>query len=808
MEVLVILSFIILLIVILSFKKSIAGDIENLSRDIRSLKAELDKKILHNTAIAPIETKPVAVVSPAAAIPEPPKEKEYWESAFKQMDAPVKQQSPVETEEVPQITNTLPFAEKEELGAADVYTEIPAKKIQAPPSPGFFERYPDLEKFIGENLINKIGIAILVLAIGFFVKYAIDNNWIGPIGRVGIGVLCGGILVALAHRLRKNYQGFSSVLVGGGLAIFYFTITLGYHQFQLFSQVAAFIIMIVITVFAVLLSILYNRQELAIIALTGGFAAPFMVSNGNGDYQTLFTYLLVLNTGLLIIAYNKAWRLLNLLSFIFTVILFGAWIMKLPGNTISVMYRNGLLFATAFYLLFFIINIANNIKENKRFIASDFGILLLNTSLYFAAGLYFITVIKADNYRGLFSASLAIFNLVATYVLFRKQQVDRNILYLLIGITLTFVSLTAPLQLHGNYITLFWASECVLLYWLYQRSAISIIRYSSLIIWVAMLTSLVLDWLNIYDTGAALPVIFNKGFITGLYSAAASYVLSMLVKKEHTTAENNKSFLPPALVYSTTALIILLAAGILEINYQFLYYYPNTAINLQYILLYIFVFTIMFIVIAQRFARLKITWQVNFALIVACLVLYLAFIQESFSLLFQMMTEQKHMPHFTAHWAMAITAGILFFSLTRLVRKYFTSSKNIGVISWLLCAWVVIFLSTETNLISNSLYFKKGTDWDATGSIFEKTALPILWGLCSFAFMWLGMKYKFRTLRIISLVLFALTLVKLFAFDIRNISVGGKIAAFFCLGVLLLVISFMYQRLKRIIIEDEKKTEV
>lgn len=59
----------------------------------------------------------------------------------------------------------------------------------------------DWEKFIGENLISKIGIAILVLAIGFFVKYAIDNDWIGPAGRVGIGLLCGAILIGLAHRL-------------------------------------------------------------------------------------------------------------------------------------------------------------------------------------------------------------------------------------------------------------------------------------------------------------------------------------------------------------------------------------------------------------------------------------------------------------------------------------------------------------------------------------------------------------------------------------------------------------------------------
>jgi uncharacterized membrane protein len=50
--------------------------------------------------------------------------------------------------------------------------------------------------------------------------------------------------------------------------------------------------------------------------------------------------------------------------------------------------------------------------------------------------------------------------------------------------------------------------------------------------------------------------------------------------------------------------------------------------------------------------------------------------------------------------------------------------------------------------------------------------------------------------------LFTLVLIKLFVFDIRGVSEGGKIAAFISLGVLLLVVSFMYQKLKKIIIDD------
>ena len=128
-----------------------------------------------------------------------------------------------------------------------------------------------------------------------------------------------------------------------------------------------------------------------------------------------------------------------------------------------------------------------------------------------------------------------------------------------------------------------------------------------------------------------------------------------------------------------------------------------------------------------------------------------------------------------------------------------------GGFSWAVAIVAVIVLSAEGQLLVNLLFYSPQHTLDDLERVYDKTGLPILWGLCSFACMWLGMRHKFRPLRIFSLVLFTVTLLKLFLFDIRDIPVAGKIAAFFCLGVLLLVVSFMYQRLKKIIIDHEAK---
>ncbi|MCY7291188.1 MAG: DUF2339 domain-containing protein, partial [Ferruginibacter sp.] len=658
--------------------------------------------------------------------------------------------------------------------------------------------------FIGENLVNKIGIAILVLAIGFFVKYAIDQNWVGPLARVSIGILCGAILVGIAHKMRNSYKSFSSVLAGGGLAVFYFTITLAYHQFKLFDQTTAFVIMIVITAFAVTLSLLYNKQELAIIALLGGFLAQFLVSTGSGNYKTLFIYLIVLNIGLLTIAYNKAWRLLNFLCVFFTVILFGGWLILLSYDVSFETYKNAFFFATIFYLLFFAINIANSIKEKKKFIASDFGLLLASTALYFAVGIYCLQKMNAGEFKGLFSASLGIFNLVATYFLFKKQKVDTNILYLLMGITLTFISVTAPLQLNGNNITLFWASEAVLLYWLFTKSQLRIIQYSSIIIWVLMLISLMMDWDSVYaNYSSALRIMANKGFITSVFAAIATYLL-YVIRKNELPLINKLNLIPGKLLFRITAIILLFISGALEINYQFQYYYPFTNINLLYLLLYSFSFCFIMITVSQKVKSVQIKPEVIVGILVTTILLYVCSIPFAFSTQEAMLTGHIYNAHFIAHWLSAFLFLILFYKLIGFLSNN-NWLKKFDASIWVLCSVIVLFFSVEIHFMVNAFFYNASNSLDNIHSVYIKTGLPILWSVCSFVFMWLGMRYNYRPLRIISLSLFTITLLKLFTFDIRNIPAGGKIAAFFCLGVILLIVSFMYQRLKKIIIDDEKK---
>lgn len=785
--------FFILLVIILSrsseqkrLLESLYDKIKQLSQEVSSLSKEL-KENKQAPIQATVKEKQAPVI-----IPEP---------------KPLQEVIPV----VPEITKpVIPGIQP----AKPVPLPLPAEEEATPPAAKDFE-WPsathtnsskndtDIEKFIGENLANKIGITVLVLGIAFFIKYAIDKNWINEAGRVIVGLISGGILIGFAHHYRNTYRSFSSVLVGGGLTVFYFSIAFAFHQYHLIGQTQAFIAMVVISGFAVGLSIYYNRQELAILATIGGFITPFLVSTGQSNYIALFTYLCILNAALTALSWFKRWPAINIISLFFTTFIYTGWLLFNADDTGVFPAGNALLFATLFYLLFVAMNIINSIRLQVKFTAFYFIILLSIHFLYYTAGIYILNYRYGTTEKGLFTLSLGLFTLLLTAIFYRRKSVDRNFVSLLLGLSLTFLSLTAPVWFRGNHITLCWMAEAVLLYYLFSRTRIALLKVSSGIIIVALLISLMLTWSGVYLTGDdPVPVLFNKGFITGLIVAAGFYLYYLLISKAQ---EENFAYTITTAAMRNFVLVlsaaILYLSGILELNYQLRFYFPQTLIYTIYVQLYSFVFVM---VLLRLLRERKIFPLLKLVFTVYCLALYCYYINATFTASLSMLEGKVSNVHFIAHWISVLLLGWLLYDL---IRYFFTRQleewkEYRPVFTWLSSLAMVLLLSIELYHVLKWVSYTDEKDWAWWENLYYKAGLSICWSVCSFTMMWLGMKYRFRTLRIISLTLFTITLVKLFSVDIRNIPPGGKIAAFILLGVLLLVVSFMYQRLKKIIIDD------
>ena len=704
----------------------------------------------------------------------------------------------------------------EEVVLIEPYSAKPAEPKPQPgpvyePQESGFDRWlqnnPDLEKFIGENLINKIGIAILVLGIAFFVKYAIDQEWINEIGRVCIGIACGGILVGVAHYMRNTYRSFSSVLAGGGIAVFYFTIAFAFHQYHLMSQTAAFVIMVVITGFAIALSVLYNKLELAIIATVGGFITPFLVSTGDGNYVVLFTYLIILNAGILSLSYFKRWPAINIIALFFTEIIYGGWLTTVIDNPAKhFSYPVALGFAAVYYFIFLGMNMINQVKTRTSFRAFDFSILLLISSSFYAAGMVLLHGWNNGEYQGLFTLGMGLVNLGLTYFIYKNGKADRNLLFLLIGLTLTFITLTIPIQLHGHAITLFWSAEFVLLYWLADYSGIRMFRLSSALLCVLTLFSLALDWQKAALANPdGLHLIFSnlQGIVTNLVAIGAFGVMTFLLLRNRDKEDHDYSPVLLAEITFVIAVATLYLTAIFGVNLYFRMLHDYTIPNVYYQMI-TSIFALVFIVLIQR-KTLRLNHWVPVAFFALCFIVMIVSEGDVIDLRNDILMNHFAFAHFVGHWIdVALIGAIIWLNIQGIRRQKEKFAEALTPLTTFFSIVIIVILSVELLHIYTMIGYKDHNISGLEGQ-YGKAGLTVLWALCSFALMWMGMGYRHKPFRIISLVLFSIVLVKLFAFDISEISKGGKILAFILLGVLLLTVSFMYQKFKYIIIDDKKE---
>ncbi len=698
------------------------------------------------------------------------------------------------SESVPEVINN-PHPEK--VPASDTkpsfspmheraYTPPPVtKKVD---EPSFFEKLP------GTNWLSKIGIVTLVLGIGFFVKYAIDQDWINEIGRVGIGLFTGGLIIGIAHKLKAKYHVFSSLLVGGGISVFYITITIAFREYELFSQTVAFMMLIAITVFSVLLSLVYDRKELAVFSLLGGFVSPLMVSTGTGNFIVLFSYILILNTGMLVVSYLKKWRVIGIISYVLTWMFFWTWALVSSENQ----YFNESLFISLFFIQFYLLALFDHFKSEKKISAYQVFLILTNNLFAFAAYLYVFNRYSSD-VKGLITISLAVVNAVVMVVLFRNSRIDRNLVYLIVAIVLSFVSLAIPIQLKGHVITMFWAAESVILLWLWQKSQIKVFYAGFALISLLTLFSYLMDVGNLYSYNVAMPVIFNRLFITGIVVIAAFVIDMLLLKCESAGSEKG---IWPVRIFKLVVMVLAYFVPFLELNMQLKVEYFGFS-SFRYVVLA--TFTTVYIAVLAIIYHKKVSSKGSiFGLLysVVCLyaMLYSNLITDLRYDIFNISEGIYPAGYFSVHLMSLPAIGYVIYLLIKNMKSYSKASTSL---SWLLTILVVVIFSVETD---NLVVWMIGNPNNYDGTLYDVHTFgyPILWGIIAMVLMIWGLNKREALLRKISLVFFGLIIVKFYAYDVWKMSQAGRIISFVLLGVILLLVSFLQQKIRTLVKSDDK----
>src|SRR5206468_8927631 len=160
----------------------------------------------------------------------------------------------------------------------------------------------------------------------WFLKLAFDNHWIGPLGRVFIGLLAGAALIAWSEIFEKRgFAAFAYSLKAVGSGTLYLSLWAAFSVYALMPAWAAFGAMILVTAFNGYISWTRNAELLALYAIAGGLTTPLLVSTGGNHEVTLFSYLLILDIAVLVLAALRPWSRLLFAAFTGTVVFIAGW---------------------------------------------------------------------------------------------------------------------------------------------------------------------------------------------------------------------------------------------------------------------------------------------------------------------------------------------------------------------------------------------------------------------------------------------------------------------------------------------------
>jgi uncharacterized membrane protein len=356
----------------------------------------------------------------------------------------------------------MPEASTASVPEGDLPAGEPAVMPSSPAEPLPVEQQAAEIRF-GQKWLLIVGVAMTVLGIGFFLKYAFDQNWVGPAGRIALAYLAAGAFLGGGEWFRhQRATTFGLYLIGGGIATLYLTTFAAFHLYGLLSQVAAFGFMVLVTVLAGTLALFYDAKWLAVLGLIGGFLTPVILSTGQAQQVVLMSYMALLNGGILAIATRKRWALLNTLGFVLTWLLFAAWYSRY--------YSDARFWVTTFFLqLFFLIYAVVPFVYYFAHASHErlTGLSLTVCNAFIAFGFSFAMIRVHTSLQAVSVVALAYAGLFLAMASCLHQRYSENLepFVLLLAKGLLFLIITVPILFSGHWITVFWAVQALVLLW-------------------------------------------------------------------------------------------------------------------------------------------------------------------------------------------------------------------------------------------------------------------------------------------------------------------------------------------------------
>jgi len=398
----------------------------------------------------------------------------------------------------------------------------------APPSPA--EDGPDLEARIGSHWLNRIGIAAVLIGAALLLKLAIDNQWIGETGRVAIGLIAGIAVVLWSERFRSHgYRLFSFSLKAVGIGVLYLSLWASFQVYHLMPSEVVFGCMLVVTAATCAMALTQDAEILAVYAITGGFSTPVLLTTGVNREIALFSYVVLLDVGILALVVFKPWRRLLWLGYVGTLSLYLAWYLEYFDRK---QFVTTFIFATIFFAIFAVAPLFM-LRQEKGAGTMPLALAFLNAATYFLQAYAMISDIS-NTAMAWFSLALA-----AVYLglnRFRPKSSDEtaehNLKLMHLALAVGLITVAIPIRLEAHWITIGWFVESAVLLWLAGRiksDLLNVFALAALVLGIGRLLA--------FDNFTSTTLIFNMRMaVYGIAVAVLAFAAYQASKRDDDNA--------------------------------------------------------------------------------------------------------------------------------------------------------------------------------------------------------------------------------------------------------------------------------
>ncbi|AJS60570.1 membrane protein [Paenibacillus sp. IHBB 10380] len=659
----------------------------------------------------------------------------------------------------------------DQLGSEEISEEVMQKRI----------KQNQFEMKIGLNWISKLGMLLLILAVGVAFKYTYSDIFNGYMKGSTFFLLGALMLVSGEWLFRKQRQTFALVLLGGGISVLYGSIFYSYFLLHIIDIVVGLSLSVLVSITAVLLSLRFHSRTICSLGLVGGYLPLFSYMGafgleGNAVYAAM-VYLFLLNGFILLVSFRQRWVIVNYISFMFNVPSMIALVAIAQSEAV------GMLYVVITFMMYLGITLVYPFKVQTKLSWWDFTLLALNTTISCGTLYVLFAVADLEDFNGLLALVFCLVYIGLGRFVEKFMQQEKQTTLLFYATSLTFAVLMIPFQFGVQWLSMGWLVEGILLtiygnlnrFKPLEKAGWGILALClGTFLWVDILANHLVDYQDVYFALKYTFVAIGMLMVTLFYAHQ---------EKRHVAYLYNRPIEARMITYFKYVTLVNTWFYLLyEAAHLYHEFVPYDVVH------YNFYQGLMsaLLTIALAYTLMKIT--VLYDRIVKYYSLFLYGVGYIICLGVTMALPALSYDHSDNGAAEYIALGVLigfnvlvFFGirdfLIAFIRQQYKSIEFYPVILGIyLLGILTTFLMVQLQLTDVGLIFS------------------MLYLLLAIVYITFGFRYKYVYIRRLGLGLTLFSTGKLLLYDLSMLTTGSKIVAYFCFGLVLLGISYAYQK--------------